>query len=318
MAQDQPVVIIKKKKPAHGGHHGGAWKVAYADFVTAMMAFFLVMWLLAQSKPVKQAVAGYFRDPGIFDNAKSNGPIAGGSGGILPDGHGNSASTTPDEEDAETALKQAANRIHERLMQGADFRAMRDQVAIEMMPEGLRVQLLESAKTSFFDSGSATLKSDSVKLLQLIAGELAKQPNEITIEGHTDSRPYSNSNSYTNWELSADRANAARRVMQSMLRPNQLSAIRGYADTQPRNPADRFDAKNRRISIVVRNSSAPSQAGGESHGAGAKAIEKGDPPPPARAAGASSSKAAVPHAEKGSGAPATKGSEPGADKKSGH
>jgi chemotaxis protein MotB len=278
MGQDQPVIIIKKKKGGHGGHHGGAWKVAYADFVTAMMAFFLVMWLVAQSKPVKAAIGGYFRDPGIFDQAKSNGPIAGGNGGILPDGNGQKSSTLPDEEDAETALKHAAERIHERLMQGADFRAMRDQVAIEMTAEGLRVQLLESARMSFFDSGSATLKGESVKLLQLIAGELGKQPNEITIEGHTDSRPYSNGKNYTNWELSADRANAARRVMESQLRPHQLNAIRGYADTQLRFPDDPFDAKNRRISIVVRNQGGHAQPSADGQAGPAKGGDKADKP----------------------------------------
>src|SRR5262249_14196167 len=157
------------------------------------------------------------------------------------------------EERIQIALKLAAQRIQEQLLKSPDYRALRDQVAIEMTAEGLRVQLLESAKVSFFDSGSATLKGESVKLLQVIAAELSKQPTEITVKGHRDSRRSSNGKNYTNWKLSADRANAARRVMEGQLRPPQVAAIRGYADTQLRLPAEPFDAKNRRISIVVRN-----------------------------------------------------------------
>ena len=259
MKGNQPIIIVKKVVHGHGGHHGGAWKVAYADFVTAMMAFFLVMWLVTQSKPVKAGIGGYFRDPGIFDQAKSNGPIAGGNGGVLPDGSAAKGLTT--EEEAREALKQAAQHIQDRLEQEPQFKAMREQVEVHLTPEGLRVQLLESNKSSFFDSGSATLKGPTLQLLQLIATELAKQPNEIAIEGHTDSQPFTGGGAnYSNWELSADRANAARRVMESTLRPNQLTAVRGYADTQPREGTTAADPRNRRVSIVVRNASS-GQAG---------------------------------------------------------
>jgi chemotaxis protein MotB len=251
-AHDQPVIIVKKHRGGHGGHHGGAWKVAYADFVTAMMAFFLVMWLVAQSKPIKASIGGYFRDPGIFEQQKSNGAIPGGNGGILPDGVPKTAAPTAAEE-AHEALKQAGERIHDRLAASPEFKALRDQVDISLTDEGLRVQLLESSNSSFFDSGSPTLKGESVQLLKLIAAELSKQNNEIAIEGHTDSRPYTGGVNYTNWELSADRANAARRAIQADLKPHQLRAVRGYADTLLRIPADPYDPRNRRVSIIVRN-----------------------------------------------------------------
>ena len=264
---NQPVIIIKKIVGGHGGHHGGAWKVAYADFVTAMMAFFLVMWLVNSSKAVKSGIGNYFRDPGIFDNAKSNGPIAGGNGGILPDGGPKAAPEPGSAEAAQEALKQAAQHIQEVLTSSPEFKALKDQVDVNLTTEGLRVQLLESNKTSFFDSGSATLKGPTTQLLKLIATELAKQPNQIAIEGHTDSAPFAGGGTnYTNWELSADRANAARRVMEGTLRPNQLAAVRGYADRQPREGITAADPRNRRVSIVVRNaaSAAAAERTGES------------------------------------------------------
>jgi chemotaxis protein MotB len=264
MAQDHPVIIIKKKHGGHGGHHGGAWKVAYADFVTAMMAFFLVMWLVGQSKPVKQAIGGYFRDPGIFDQQKSNGAIPGGNGGILPDGV---PKTTPPQSDAATeqrALEQAADRIRATLESSPDFHVLRDHVEVNLTPEGLRIQLVESSESSFFDSGSSSLKPEAIKMLRLIASELARQPNTIAIEGHTDSRPYSSGREgYGNWELSVDRANAARRVMEADLRPHQLGVVRGYADTQPRPTLAASDPRNRRVSILVRSAADDATASGK-------------------------------------------------------
>src|SRR5438128_1971205 len=171
---EAPVIRVVRKKRGHEGHHGGAWKVAYADFVTAMMAFFLVMWLVGQNKAVKQAVGGYFRDPGIFEQQRSNGAIPGGNGGILPDGV--PKTPTPQEQqqedEAREALKQAAQRIHDGLAETHEFGVLRDQVEMTLTPEGLRIQLLETSKASFFDSGSASLKGEAVKLLRLIASEL--------------------------------------------------------------------------------------------------------------------------------------------------
>jgi chemotaxis protein MotB len=255
VASDQPIVIVKKKARGHGGHHGGAWKVAYADFVTAMMAFFLVMWLVNQSKSVKAAIGGYFRDPGVFDQQHSNGAIPGGNGGLLPDGvpKTEQAAAEKDADSEKAAFERTANRIRNELEKGTDFQALKDQVEVSVTADGLRIQLLDSGKSSFFDTGSTSLKPETVKMLEVIARELSQLPEDVAIEGHTDNRPYSgNATNYGNWELSADRANAARRIMEPHLRANQLTAVRGFADREPRFPTDPGDPRNRRVSIVVR------------------------------------------------------------------
>jgi chemotaxis protein MotB len=252
--KDQPVIIVKKGGHKHGGHHGGAWKVAYADFVTAMMAFFLVMWIVGQSNPMKAGVAGYFRDPGVFDRG------TGGAAGIMPGAPKGITAPTPTPNDTDVAvakevLEQAAQRLREAIEQLPDFSKIKDRVDIEVTSEGLRIELIDTANDSFFQVGSAALHSDSKQLLGVIASELGKIPNRIAVEGHTDGRPFGAREGYGNWELSADRANSARRAMQdSGLRPDQIDTVRGYADRRPRIADDPLDARNRRISIVVRNS----------------------------------------------------------------
>ena len=252
--------IIVVRKPRRGGHHaphGGAWKVAYADFVTAMMAFFLVMWLVAQSQGVRQAVAGYFKDPGIFDHQKSNGPIAGGSFQLDPtpvprlkDGSEGAVVVVKDQE----ALTKTAGRLKDLLGGLSEFKKLEKQIEIQMTPDGLRVELLEAGDSTFFDTGSASLRSETVTILGTIARELGRLENDVIIEGHTDSRPYSNSDGYTNWELSADRANAARRIMErNGLHPRQVQGVRGYADTRLRIADKPLDSRNRRVSIIVEN-----------------------------------------------------------------
>ncbi len=249
----QPI-IVKKKKAGHGGHHGGAWKVAYADFVTAMMAFFLVMWLVGQSKPVKAAVAGYFRDPGIFDQAKSDGPIAGGDLRLDPD-----AAPPRDAADGngladgeKAALEETAKRIKQRIAESPDLRSLGRQIEIQITRDGLRIELVDAERQTFFASGSAALAAGTEKVLALIARELGQLKNSIVIEGHTDSRPYAVTDLYSNWELSADRANAARRVMErSGLHTGQIRGVRGYADRQLRVAETPLDARNRRVSVIV-------------------------------------------------------------------
>ena len=252
--KDQPVIIVKKTGHSHAGHHGGAWKVAYADFVTAMMAFFLVMWIVSQSNPMKAGVAGYFRDPGVFERG------TGGAAGIMPGAPKGITAPTPTPNDTDVAvakevLEQAAQRLREAIEQLPDFSKIKDRVDIEVTSEGLRIELIDTANDSFFQVGSAALHSDSKQLLGAIASELGKIPNRIAVEGHTDGRPFGAREGYGNWELSADRANSARRAMQdSGLRPDQIDTVRGYADRRPRIADDPLDARNRRISIVVRNS----------------------------------------------------------------
>ena len=236
MDRARPIII--KKKVVHGGHHGGAWKVAYADFVTAMMALFIVLWLLSASKPVREAVAGYFKDPaGTADKIGSN---RDGQGGPMVMG-----------EDEMTKLKKEL----EKAIQGMpNFDALKNQIEITITAEGLRIELLETDKGTFFDLGNQEPNANGRELLGLLAHELGKLPHNVSIEGHTDSKPYAAGNrNYGNWELSADRANAARRLMLDKgLKPEQVSQVRGYADRMLRKPKDPLDPSNRRISVIVK------------------------------------------------------------------
>ena len=256
------ITIIKKKKIVAGGHHGGAWKVAYADFVTAMMSLFIVLWLLSSSnEAVKKSVAGYFNDP--RGTAKLEGSSESGTGHALPITRADMAT------------------LKERLLQSAqqlpNFEKLRKQVEISATPDGLRIELMEDEGGTFFESGSAQPTPALQDFLTLISKELGKMPNRISIEGHTDSHPYSNTGGYSNWELSADRANAARRLMQSSgVGPAQIAQVRGFADQMPRKPDQPEDASNRRITVivdaepVVEVADAPAPAG---EGAGASGAE---------------------------------------------
>lgn len=253
MSTVPPVLIVKKKSGHRHNHHGGAWKVAYADFVTAMMAFFLVMWLVGQGEPVREGVAAYFRDPAAFDE---------GGRGVLPGAassrHLSSASAAPDLDEAKATLERAAERMREKLQASGLLGRLKDQIEIRVTDEGLRIELLESPEDGFFDTGSATPKPQTVALLGVIGAELAQLQHRVAIEGHTDNRPYASTDGYSNWELSADRANSARRVLQRAgVRQEHIEAIRGYADTRPRLPDQPEHASNRRVSIVVRHEKAP-------------------------------------------------------------
>ncbi len=258
MKPSQPIIIVKKNRGGHAGHHGGAWKVAYADFVTAMMAFFLVMWLVGASPDVKKSVAGYFRDPGVFDFEKSTGMMAGGMTGI-DEGRAPETMQQPDAA-ALTVERQrmqaAAEHIRDSLADAPELKELRDQIEFQVTSEGLRIELLEKDGSSFFDSGSAMLRGESVRILSIIGRELGTMTNDVVVEGHTDSRPFGVGHSYSNWELSADRANAARRVMEAVgLNPGQVQSVRGFAATQLRLPDEPMDSRNRRVSIVVRSQS---------------------------------------------------------------
>jgi len=237
MPGSRPIIIIKKKG-GHGGHHGGAWKVAYADFVTAMMALFIVLWLLNTSKPVREAVAGYFKDPaGTADKAGS--AKAGAAEAV--------AITKDDMPKLKEELEKAIRRI-------PNFEKLKDQIEMTLTPEGLRIELLETESGTFFEVGSPSPNSNGKELLSLLAHELGKLPNHLSIEGHTDSKAYTGRREYGNWELSTDRANAARRLMQSDgLRSDQVAQVRGYADQMLSKKDKPLDASNRRISVIVQN-----------------------------------------------------------------
>jgi len=265
MAQSRPLIIIKKKG-AHGGHHGGAWKVAYADFVTAMMALFIVLWLLNSSKQIREAVGGYFKDP--TGNSKKVGSGKTGSG------------------DSFTLTKENMNKLKDELQKAvhkvANFEKLKNQIEMTVTNEGLRIELMESEKGTFFDSGVAEPTEAGRQILVMLAEELAKLPNTISIEGHTDAKPYAGSRNYSNWELSADRANAARRMMQQNgLGPKQVTQVRGYADQRLRKPNNPEDPSNRRISVVVQYLDKPDA--GEAPTANPAAEEKTAPSTPAPA-----------------------------------
>lgn len=231
----RPILIIKKRG-AHGGHHGGAWKVAYADFVTAMMALFIVLWLLNSSKQIQVAVGGYFKDP--TGTSRKVGSNMQGSGENFVLTHDN--------------MPRLKEQLQQAMRQMPDFEQLKSHIEMTVTAEGLRIELSEAATGTFFDTGSAKLKPDGAELLVKLAQEVGSLPNKLSIEGHTDSQPYSPSATYGNWELSADRANAARRVMQANgVRADQVVQVRGFADQRLRKPDAPLDPSNRRISLIV-------------------------------------------------------------------
>ena len=235
MAEKRPIIVIKKKS-AHSGHHGGAWKVAYADFVTAMMALFIVLWLLNSTPQVKKAVAGYFQDP--KSALKETGDAKSGDDQNIP----------IDRKSVENLKAQIEKAILDR----PDLRKLARQIEITITPEGLRIELIEAKNGTFFQSGSAVLSQNGRELLAMLAGQLKSLPNHLLLEGHTDAQAYSSGSSYTNWELSADRANSARRLLQQDgVRGDQVSQVRGYADQMLRVKNNPYDPSNRRISLIV-------------------------------------------------------------------
>ena len=232
----EPEIIFVTKKSSHRGHHGGAWKVAYADFVTGMMALFIVLWLMNASKPIQTAVGGYFKDPhGVTKmmGIEARRTVA------LP-----------------SLKKEDMQKLKEEILKSIQhidpLNKLKNQIEITITSEGLRIELMESAKGTFFELGSATPTPALKELLGVLAPELGKLPNKISIEGHTDSKPYLGIQSYDNWDLSCDRANEARRIIQGEgLQRKQISQVRGFADQRLRLPLHPDDPSNRRISLIV-------------------------------------------------------------------
>ena len=235
MENDEQIIIIKKKG-GHAGHHGGAWKVAYADFVTAMMALFIVLWLMNSSKPVQEAVGGYFRDP--YGTAQNSGTKPAGA-----------SETGVFKKEEMTKLKDELKKAMEKM---ANFDRLKNRIEMTVTAEGLRIELMEDPKGTFFENGKAQPTPILENLLKVLSSVAGKLPNTISIEGHTDSKPFSDSKIYGNWELSTDRANTARRLMESSgLRPDQVVQVRGYADHNLRKPLQPEDASNRRITVII-------------------------------------------------------------------
>jgi len=243
MPGHRPIVIVKKKA-GHGGHQGGAWKVAYADFVTAMMALFIVLWMMNSSKQIQEAVGGYFKDPTGASRKVGSGL----------EGSGDNFALTKDN------MQQLKEELQKAIRKIDNFDKLSKQVDITVTSDGLRVELLESEVGTFFETGSIEPNDSGRSMLKMLAAELGKLPNKVSIEGHTDSRPYAGKGGYSNWELSVDRANAARRLMQeSGLGPSQVTQVRGYADQRLRKPEAPEDPSNRRISLIVQYLQTPEQ-----------------------------------------------------------
>jgi chemotaxis protein MotB len=259
------IIVRRRRAESHAAHHGGAWKVAYADFVTAMMAFFMVMWLVNQDPSVKKAIAGYFRDPGAFPTQKSDGVLDGSKSGVGGEPAQPKAPNNPSPGsigNEQKSFSDTEERIKGALEQVPEIAELRDQVEMSITPEGLRIELIDKPGSSFFASGSAVLLGSGEKILSIVATEIAKLENDLIIEGHTDSQPYSPGAKYSNWELSSDRANAARRVTEiNGLQLKRVRAVYGRADTQPHIVNDPADPRNRRVSILVRSKFLPQLEG---------------------------------------------------------
>jgi len=257
----QPIIIIKRKK-GHAGHHGGAWKVAYADFVTAMMALFIVLWLMSSSSQVKKAVSSYFRDPS--SSGKDTGSGQAGSGESLNIS-----------KDRMQSLKQDLERA---MKSSPDFEKLKNYIQMSVTGEGLRIELLESEQGMFFQSGRPTPSDLGEEMIVRMAEQLGQLPNQLLIEGHTDSKPFGSGGDYSNWELSSDRANSARRIMETHgLRHGQVLQVRGFADQNLRDKANPEAAANRRVSVIVRY--LPSEAPPPTAEKGGEEAKSSDSPP---------------------------------------
>jgi chemotaxis protein MotB len=291
MADDKnrPIIIIKRKKAGGAAHHGGAWKVAYADFITAMMAFFMVMWLVASvTKEQRAAMFEYFKNPSMeVGKSVKSAPGQAGPGGastaVIDMGGGMDAPKTmdtPDQglndltpkvtvDDARKIAREAERRQLEALMQelkeaidkSVAMEPFKDQLLLDITPEGLRIQIVDKQNRPMFDLGKSMLKDYTGQILREVAKYLNSVPNRISLSGHTDRNAYGSSRTYTNWELSADRANAARRaLLDGGLEPAKVARVVGLASSVPFDKQNPFNPINRRISIIVMTKSAEATA----------------------------------------------------------
>ena len=233
-----PVRIRVRHVPER--RRGGAWKVAYADFVTALMALFIVLWMMNSSAKVKASITGYFRDPRGYGRNIEPGRASRGEGPSV----------------AAWSASDLQNQIDQALQRMPELQKLRSNVKFSTTTEGLRIDLLETEQGLFFETGSPHPTAAGERLLNVLGSEIGRMPNSVVIEGHTDARPFRNAggaNGYSNWELSADRANAARRLLRTYgIQARQVVEIRGYSDQKLLNAGDPNDPRNRRISLVVR------------------------------------------------------------------
>jgi len=273
--RDMLVVVRRARRKKHG-HHGGAWKVAYADFVTAMMAFFLVMWLIGVgTRQQRAAIAEYFKNPSMTPGTATIAPPGklgpGGAsdsmiklGGAMDISHGagkdRRAATPVTPAEVEKLAREREKQRLENLLQqlraaigkSQALAPFKDQLLLDITPEGLRIQIVDKQNRPMFATGSATLEPYTVAILHELAGFIDQAPNKVSISGHTDDAPYSHASQYSNWELSADRANAARRaLLDGGLDADKIARVVGLADSVSFDKANPGDPINRRISIIM-------------------------------------------------------------------
>jgi len=250
--QPRRIIVVRKKSNHQDEHHGGSWKVAYADFVTAMMAFFLVLWILGMEPEVKDLVQGYFSNPVGYRQALAVGGESSGVGvGVTTLGMRHSPAYSVEEQ--RSSFEATATSLSSRLQEARALSGLNAEIEVVVTDQGLRIELMDTgSRESLFPSGSAVLRPELRSTLLLIAGELRALPNGIVVEGHTDARPFGNG-TYSNWELSVDRANAARRALlqSGVLSEGRILEVRGHATRAPRVPDNLLDPTNRRISILV-------------------------------------------------------------------
>jgi chemotaxis protein MotB len=318
-----PVIIIKKIEDGHGGAHGGAWKIALADMMTAMMAFFLLMWLLgASNADQRKSIADYFKptshsltpvgqlagsngvlggrsiidpdafpygsrqtgllerltprseggpnpdtEPGPENENEAKDPTSGGKGEGLGAGAGGQGEGGSDPEKMSKAERIAAaeqedkenfekleQELKEKLSENKKFESLKDKVAISRDQDGLRIEIIDNADFAMFPSGGVGMQGKAAALIAEVAASLVDMPNKVAIRGHTDAVPFQNPEGKNNWSLSADRAEATRQILQRKgIKEERFKRIEGVADTDPFNPKDKFDPRNRRMSITVLN-----------------------------------------------------------------
>jgi chemotaxis protein MotB len=299
---NQPIIIKRVKKTA-AGHHGGAWKIAFADFATAMMAFFLVMWLMSSATPEqKRAISGYFQDPiGFTESASPHVIDLGGTPTPAPDRTLNDAvdpavqqsESKIDAEQAETFAEQLERERLELLLQelqnkvdeNPDLTRFKDQILFEITQDGLRIQIMDAANRPMFALGSSQLQPYFEDILLAMADTIRAVPNKISVSGHTDAKPYSGRGDFGNWELSSERANAARRTLVAGGYPDeQIARVVGYASSALFDREEPLNPVNRRIDILVLTKKAQRDIEGEQSDAVAAPEQApiGDAPAPAQ------------------------------------
>lgn len=300
MENNQPIIVKRVKKTA-GGHHGGAWKIAFADFATAMMAFFLVMWLMSSATPEqKKAISGYFQDPiGFTESASPHVIDLGGTPTPAPDRTLNpEVKDAPDAQDAtvdaqteeqqevsasqaEELAEQVERERLEMLLQelqtkvdeNPQLQKFKDQILFEITQDGLRIQIMDAENRPMFDLGSARLQPYFEDILLILAETIKEVPNKISVSGHTDAKPFAADGEFGNWELSANRANAARRALVAGGYPDErVARVVGYASSALFDRQDPLNPVNRRIDITVLTKKAQRAIEGEQE-------QQGDAPP---------------------------------------